>query len=314
LPSAGPQRSAALAAANLAVLHLKLGDKAAVETLLDHGLNFAEAIAPPGPPVTELVKRLDANARELEGELDKALNLKGERTKTYQALNRFRAQLRVLSIESEKRQQFERELIRDVAYRGEPGLAWTLVQKRDALSPERRPMLSATPLAWYIAFTAVAIKDNATAEAIGKTKLGEKDKIDEVINAIVFNMKEGKFTAALNELKSLYRVTTYDRDRLDIAVLRRVSQYHTQQKSPEKVFELLVRELPDPQVQEAAAYLTMARAVVEGKGPEIYKLTSPERVQRGMKAGLRAALARGYVAGAQAAPGPKAAVAKDQVK
>jgi hypothetical protein len=307
LPDAGPQRSAALAYANLAVLHLKLGDKAAVEGLLDKGLSYAEAISPPAPLVQVLLKREN---REHQADLDRELILKGNEQKSFAALTKFRPQLIALGNEAAKREQFERELIRDIAYRGEPALAWTIVQKRDQLDPpERRPMLNATPLAYYIMTTAVAMGDNVTANAIGKTK--SQDQIDFAINAIVFNMKDGKFAPALEELKKIYRAGTYDRDRVDIAVLRRVSQYHTRTKSPEKVFELLIRQLPDPQVQEAAMYLMAARAVVEDKGPELYKLTSPDRKQREMSYSERAALARGYVAGVEAAA-PKPEVVKAQ--
>ena len=114
------------------------------------------------------------------------------------------------------------------------------------------------------------------------------DKIDLAINTIVFNMKDGKFASAIDQLRTIYRVGTYDRDRVDIAILRRISQYHTLQKNPQKVFEL-IRELPDPQVQEAAMYLMSARAVVEDKGPELYKLTSPDRMQRTLTYTERAA-------------------------
>lgn len=302
LPDAGPQRSAALAYANLAVLHLKLGDKAAVESLLDNGLDYAEAIAPPAPLVQTLLQRENSAH---EADLDQALGLKGVKQKSFAALNKFRPQLKSLGEEAAKREQFERELIRDIAYRGEPGLAWTIVQKRDALPSDRSPMLSATPLAYYIMTTAVAVGDNATANNIGKTK--SQDQIDFAINALVYNMKEAKFAPALEELKKIYRAGTYDRDRVDIAVLRRVSQYQTRTKSPEKVFDL-IRQLPDPQVQEAAMYLMAARAVVEDKGPELYKLTSPDRKQREMSYTERTALARGYVAGVEAAPKSQPAV------
>ncbi|QDT56370.1 hypothetical protein Pan44_44240 [Caulifigura coniformis] len=310
LPHAGSQRSAALAAANLAVLHLKLGDKAPVEALLMKGLDYAEAIAPALPQVAALRAR-ESNARAMEAELDRELGLKGNKTKSFTALTQFRRQLTYLEKESTKRDQFERELIRDIAYRGEPGLAWKVVQQRDQLDPpERRPMLSQTPLASYIAVTAVAQGDTATANATGKTKID--DKIDLAINGIVFNMKSGNFAAALNELKTIYRAGTYDRNRLDIALLRRISQFHTFKKNPEKVFDL-IKELPDPQVQEAAMYLMAARAVVEDQAPELYKLTSPDRMQRSLSFVERAALARGYVAGVEAAPKPQA-VAKDSKK
>jgi tetratricopeptide (TPR) repeat protein len=304
LPDAGPQRSAALAYANLAVLHLKLGDKAPVESLIGKGLDYAEAIAPPAPPVMALAERLEKDSRGLEAELDRELNLKGNKQKSFPALTRFRGQLKHLEEISTQRVQFERELIRDIAYRGEPALAWAIVQKRDQLEPaERRPMLSATPLTFYIAVTAVAIGDKATGDAAGKfarrdDKSGD-DKIDLAINSIVFNMKDGKFASAIDQLKTIYRAGTFDRDRVDIAILRRISQYHTLKKTPERVFDL-IRELPDPQVQEAAMYLMSARAVVEDKGPELYKLTSPDRMQRTLSYAERAALARGYVAGAEA--------------
>jgi len=312
LPEAGPQRSAALAFANLAVLHLKLGDKAAVEGLLEKGLNFAESIAPPAPPVAGLSARAKDDSRGVEAELDRELNLKGNKTRSFQALNRFRAQLRHLEDMSTQRVQFERELIRDVAYRGEPALAWAIVQKRDQLEPaDRRPMLSQTPLAYYIAVTAFALGDTATANTVGKSVKME-DKIDKAINNIAFNMKTGKFGPAIEELKAIYRVGTYDRDRVDISVLRRISQFQTLSKTPQKVFEL-IKELPDPQVQEAAMFLMAARSVVEDHGPELYKLTSPDRVQRSLSYTERAALARGYVAGVEAVPKPQA-VAKDTSK
>ncbi len=305
LPAAGPQRSAALAAANLAVLHLQLGDKAPVEDLLSRALDYAEAIAP-APPAVAVLKARAENARTMEYELDTLLNLKGNKQRSFQALNRFRSSLTTLEKVAAKRDQFERELIRDIAYRGEPALAWAVIQKRDRIEPaERRSMLTKTPLAFYIAFTAVAIGDNATANAIGATKPTEKDKIDEVINAIVFHMKTGNFTSAINELKTIYRAGTYDRDRVDLAVLKRVSQYQTLTRAPQKVFDL-IRELPDPQVQEAAMTLLSARAVVDDQGPELYKLTSPDRMQRSLTVPLRVALARGYIAGAAAAPTPPA--------
>jgi len=310
LPDAGPQRSAGLAAANLAVLHLKMGDKAAVESLLMKALDYAEAIAPALPQVAALRAR-EKDARAMEAELDRELGLKGNKQRSFAALTQFRRQLTNLEKESTKRDQFERELIRDIAYRGEPGLAWKVVQLRDQLpEPERRPMLSQTPLASYIAVTAVAQGDTATANATGKTRID--DKIDLAINGIVFNMKSGNFAAALNELKTIYRAGTYDRNRLDIALLRRISQFHTFKKNPEKVFDL-IKELPDPQIQEAAMYLMAARAVVEDQAPELYKLTSPDRMQRSLSFIERVALARGYVAGVEASPKPQA-VAKDSTK
>lgn len=305
LPDASAQRSAALAAANLAVLHLKLGDKTGVEELIGKALDFAEAIAPAAPTVAALKQRTPRGPG-LEAELDKLLGLKGNAQRQFTAVNVYMKQLQVLEIEADRRLLFERELIRDIAYRGEPALAWKIVQNRDQIEPaERRSMLSVTPLAYYIAFIAVAMGDNKTADAIGATKPKAKDNIDEMIARLVFNLKTDNFEAVIREMKDLYRAGTYDRDRLDISILRRISQYHTL-KGPEKTFKL-IRTLPDPQLQEAAVWLMAARAVVEGKHQKLWEVSSPDREQRLMPIVERAALARGLVAGAAALPAEKTA-------
>ncbi len=191
LPNAAVERSAALACANLAVLDLTLGDTAGVEELLNRGLDFVEALAPSGPAVSALSERTRGDQRGVERELDVVLNLKGDKPKQFAALNRFKRQLTILETEAGKRQQFERELIRDIAYRGQPGLAWKIVKQRDSLDPpERRSMLSKTPLAYYIAVTAFANGDTVTPKEIEAVKPAE-DKIDLVINKLVYNMAKG---------------------------------------------------------------------------------------------------------------------------
>ncbi len=116
----------------------------------------------------------------------------------------------------------------------------------------------------------------------------------------------------INDLKPLYRAGTYDRDRMDIALLRRISQYHTLQ-GPVKTLAL-IKQLPDPSLQEAAIYLMAARAVVEDKGPELFKETGNERFQRSIPTNLQSSLARGYVAGIEAAPPALATASKEPSK
>jgi hypothetical protein len=67
-------------------------------------------------------------------------------------------------------------------------------------------------------------------------------------------------------------------------------------------------------VQESAMYLMGARTVLEDKAPELYQVTSPDRMQRSMTPTERAALARGYVAGVEAASKPQKVKAPADVK
>ena len=82
--------------------------------------------------------------------------------------------------------------------------AWTVRATSDGIGAS-----PAGAGAYYIAVTAVAIGDRKTADAVGPfVKKGQKkgeEQIDIALNAIVFNMKEGKFDHALEELKTIYR-------------------------------------------------------------------------------------------------------------
>lgn len=301
-----PARAAALAAADLAIVHSLLKDTDAATTRLTAAVDFAAAIAPSLVSTQRLLDECE-NRGAVEKQLDQALGLKGNQTRMFGAFNDYRTQCTNLHGEALKRFELEESILRAAARSKLAAPAWQLIQQLQAASDpvRQQPFFNpqVTKLPGYVAYRAFLDGDNATATAV-ESAFDRGSMPSDPIDTAVFNLprliKDGNVAEIANVLKKIYREPKFDRDRLDLEVLAMTSRYQRDNKAV-KSFPL-VRDIPDALVREDAFWLLSATAAKTGEAAALWKEVTPVPVQRRLTPSDRAALARGFIDGIAARP------------
>ncbi|QDU40832.1 hypothetical protein Mal4_51940 [Maioricimonas rarisocia] len=298
LPDPAPWYSAALAAADLAELHKRLGDGETAWERLRTALRFTAGTAP-GLSATKALteQNSDFNRASTEQQLKSALGLKD--SELFLAFNRYRRQCEMLHDEAQKRFRFEVQLLRRAVRLGMEESVWTLVDGRDeALGTSvAQPYLEST-LSGLLSVTAKERGNSELEAAVRSGMAGTSVQMnpgDVIVIGIQRLLQADQFDQIVQILRSYYRTPGHDRYVADREVMIAISQY--QDEAGYSAAIDLILQLPDPLIREDCLLLTSARAGLDRKEDSAWKalakqnLSATERVAayRGLIGGLRAA-------------------------
>ncbi|MBX3442419.1 MAG: hypothetical protein KF774_08425 [Planctomyces sp.] len=300
VPDSAPLRSAALAAENVAAVHRLLKSDALASESLAASMRFTEGMAPSRTETDRLLKECE-NRIAMENQLDAALNLKGNRDAKFRAFYQYQQRVTTLAALATERFDLQIAILREAAASGMAKTAWQLMQERETSADAAiRQPFNKTRLPGYVAFQAFVGGDVDTARQIESAFPPQQlpqDPLDLIALRIARARQQGNALSVYEDLRNTYGSPTFDRDLVDMEVLRLVSRQY-REAGAVKTLEF-AWQLPGESAREDALWLLAAAAVRDGKASDLWKETSA--LERKLTPPDRAALARGYVAGAMIA-------------
>ncbi|MFG0334404.1 MAG: hypothetical protein ACF8TS_13655, partial [Maioricimonas sp. JB049] len=298
LPDPAPWYSAALAAADLAELHMRLGKAEAAWERMRTALRFTAGTAP-GVSATKALteQNSDFNRASTEQQLKSALRLKD--SELFLAFNRYRRQSEMLHAEAQNRFRFEVQLLRRAVRRGMEEAVWTLVDGRDESlgTSIAQPYLDSS-LSGLLSVTAKE-RGNAELESALRSGLAgtsvRTNPGDVIVIGIRRLLEADQFEQIVQILRSYYRTPGHDRYIADREVMIAVAQYQAEAGYAAAVD--LILQLPDPLIREDCLLLASARAGLVRKEDAAWKALAT----RNLSATERVAAYRGLIGGLVAA-------------
>ena len=264
LPDPKPQRSAALAAAQLARLQVRMGNQEAAWQTLLKAWEFTAGMGPDYGSISRFTNELENRRSRLQARLNSELRLRSNDEKS-RAMRQFRSQLKVFEEAARERFDLESALLREA-------VGWGLGQQVAAFRKNPGQTVAA-----------------AAGQPYGQVQYDEK--LMTILRETEKLFAEGKYEAAGATLASFE-----DRHQVEERRDQRAIQLACRLLKLKKLDALFLYldALQDPWLTEDALEMTAALGVLTGQGADLWKvyprkdLTPTEKVAlfRGLIAGI----------------------------
>jgi hypothetical protein len=313
LPDPSPWRSAALAACDVALVRLQMGENESAWEAVEKSMEFARVMAPSPAATKDLYERIQKQEAGTRAQLAQTLNLRSEQT--LQAFIRYRNQARKLNEdEAGARMTLQVKILETAAEAGllEPVGRYLIERSQLADLNEKEPYLDTSLPGFVFAYAQASGREElANAVASASPVRLSPDPVDAASAAAVQLVSQGQLSEASERLRTAYRDREIrgDRDRLDRTVFRLVGQV-MQTHSIQEAFEF-IRDLQDPVMTEDAYMFLAGHSVSNGTAAELWKLTDGSRELGALDV---VALYRGFVSAipaTKATPAPSADTAAE---
>ncbi|WP_437201959.1 hypothetical protein [Planctomicrobium sp. SH664] len=293
-------QTASLAAADVALVQNRLGQRDAAKANLAKALDFAQATTPSPVATQAAVDECQQSGQLVRRELASQLGVKGDDSKFEASFNNYRRQCNVLDQLADTRLATQAEILRAAAMEGMLPEVWGLVRDRLQNGNARvaEPYFETTLPGMLIAAASVEGQSTLVSEikAAAGSRQFETDPIDQLEVRTSALIAAGKLAEAADVLKAAYLkdLAKKQPDRVDRVGLRMSSRVQSRQ-SPAEALKF-IKSLHDANLKEEALLLLGGYAIQHGKGPELWRLTADDRDLNGMEA---LSLYRGLVFGAE---------------
>ena len=306
LPDPGPGTSLALAFGDIADLQMQLGDTAGGWATQGKALDMLRSVTPSPALAQQLFDQCDKNGEGVKNQLDNALKLGNDGAKKLRALSQYRVQCEVILKVANDRFALQQAWLRRSIRYGLHQEVWLYAQEMELKEiSERDPYRSRsgllTDLYYSTYFQEQARKDFAI-QIYGEYTADEKKTVGKA-EATLGQIAASSSVARSNDaskvadmLKPLYVGATIDHFIIDQHVLGEVSELAA--KSLGSSYTYLQRfGLADPPIKEDALRLLAGMSIMQGKGPELWKLMEEDQT---LTSTDRAAAYVGFLEGIQA--------------
>ncbi len=304
LPDPAPGTSLALGWGDIADLQMKLGDTAGGWVTQAKALEMLRSVSPSPAMAQHLVDQCADNGEVVKNQLNTALNLGNDGAKKLRALSQYRVQCEVILKLANDRFAMQQTLLRRSIRYGLHAEVWQYAQEMEqAEMAQSEPYRSQSTLLTdlYYATYFGGQKEFATQTYNGYT--AEEQRAVKLAESTVGNLaaansvvRSGDASKVADRLKPMYVGTTIDRHIIDHQVFENVAELA--QKSVKSSYSLIQRlGLADPIAKEDALRLLAGWTIIQGKGPELWKLMEADRE---ITSTDRAAIYLGFLDGIQA--------------
>ncbi len=304
LPDPSPGTSLALAWGDIADLQMQLGDTAGGWATQAKALDVLRSVTPSPALAQQLVDQCDKNGDVVKNQLNTALTLGNDGAKMVRVLSQYRVQCEVILKLANDRFAIQQALLRRSLRSGLHKEVWQYVQDMELKDlAERDPYRSQSSLLTDLYYSTYFGADRAFAEATygqyseaEKKALGKAEATVGQLAAANSRARTENAGKVADILKPLYVGTTIDRHIIDLEVLGTVSELA--RKSIGSSYTYIQRfGLADPKIKEDSLRLLAGLSIVQGKGPELWKLMEDDLT---LTSTDRAAAYLGYLEGIQA--------------
>lgn len=298
LANPAPSHSAALAAADVALVQLRSGEKDAAWANFQKALDYCRGMTPSPAATQALVDECQQQEPAVRQELNRLLSLGNDDERVRPAFFRYRRQCGKLDELADERLAIQVQILRAAAQGGLLEEVWTLAQQRSQEPDiqQREPYLD-TSLPGLLLSLAREAGQSGLVTKITQARSDKPivpDPIDDLAAKVSHLISAGKLREASDALEKGYRSDLAKKEpfRLDEQALRATSRIQSSQP-PEQVIAF-IQNLFDPVIQEDAFFLLAGDAMRRGAAAELWKLTFDSRDLEALE---HVAIYRGYIAG-----------------
>ena len=306
LPNPGPGTSLALAFGDIADLQMKLGDIASGWATQTKALGVLRSVTPSPALAQHLADQCDKNGEVIKNQLNTALKLGNEEGKKLRALSQYRLQCEVILNLANDRFAIQQALLRRSIRYGLHQEVWQYAQDMELKEmAERDPYRSRSSLLtdlYYSTFFQEKARKDFAIQAYGVYTPKEQKAVMDALATVGqiaradSEARTGDASQVADMLKPLYVGTTIDRHVIDQHVLGMVGELA--RKSIGSSYAYIQRfGLAEPTIKEDSLRLLAGLSIVQGKGPELWKLMAEDL---DLKSTDRAAAYLGYLEAIQA--------------
>ena len=306
LPDPGPGTSLALAFGDIAHLQMQLGDTAGGWATQAKALDVLRSVTPSPALAQHLVDQCDKNGEGVKNQLDNALKLGNDGAKKLRALSQYRVQCEVILKLANDRFAIQQAWLRRSIRYGLHKEVWQYAQEMELKEmAERDPYRSRSGLLtdlYYSTYFQEQTRKDFAIQTYGEYSADEKKavgKAEATLGQIAASSSVARTSDAskvADMLKPLYVGATIDRHILDRHVLGEVGELAGQSLGASYTY-LQRFGLADPTIKEDSLRLLAGMSIVQGKGPELWKLMEEDLT---LTSTDRAAAYLGYLEGIQA--------------
>lgn len=281
LPNPAPARGAAVAAGDVALIELRVGQTDAAWESIQQAIRHCMAMAPSRTQTAALLERCEKQEGSVRQQLDSTLNLRGDRTKIFNAFNRYRAQCGRLHEEAIRRYELQVELLRAVAQRGLQEKVWPYVVERQNSSDQgvREPFFQSTLPGLTLAIARAQGQSDlvSAVQAAFPDATVKVDVVDFAAARVATIQDSTDVRAVVDYFKPAYRTRDVDRNRIDLVALQTSCRLQKARSAP-ATFQFVIR-IPDPNglAVEDAFTLLAAHAAQESEASELWRVMSESR-------------------------------------
>jgi len=322
-PNAGlddpsPWRSAALAASDVAIVHMKHGKSAEAWSAYEKSLEFARSMAPAPGATQALVDDCEKRSSSVKARIDSVLSLSGNQQQLSIQFGRYRTQCQALDAEAKERLQLQTDILREAAWLGLTNEAWTAMQSAaNESNADERDTFYQTSLPGWIDLLAFKAGQRELQKSIDEEYENKKLRPRAVDQTFVLTSKSidaGEISDAQLKLEQLYEEvrnprskvsedwTTMDSFELDWMALRLVSMALHRGSSTE-AFEFIALQ-SDANLKQDGLQLISGLSIPAGKVNDLWKdmLDAKLKLNIELKKLESICLQRGFISGAIANP------------
>jgi hypothetical protein len=306
LPDPAPGTSLALAFGDIADLQMQLGDTAGGWATQAKAQEVLRSVSPSPALAQELVDQCANNTEIVKSQLDTALKLGNDGAKKLRALSQYRVQCEAILNLANDRFAIQQAFLRRSILHGLHQEVWQYAQEMELKEmTERDPYRSRSGLLadlYYATYFQEKARKDFAIQTYGEYSAEEKKAVGKAestlgqLAAANSVARTANASKVADMLKPLYVGATIDRQILDGHVLGEVSRLAG--KSLGASYTYLQRfGLADPAIKEDSLRLLAGMSIVQGKGPELWKLMEADLT---LTSTDRAAAYLGYLEGIQA--------------
>ncbi|MBS0262766.1 MAG: hypothetical protein JSS02_12500 [Planctomycetes bacterium] len=264
LPDANSLKQMALAAADVACVQARTGDRAAMEQV-ELALRLAGAIGPAINPTQERRRQVGDTAK-IGAELKKALALKKD-DEIRRAVTQYKLKLSEVEGAAANRFQIETVVLQAAANAGLHSQVWDVLERYDRKPAKEHQPLIATHLSYLVAQRFAEAGDAGRSDEIQQAVQSRVDPADpEIIKLVVEHLlATGDVARCVARLNGAVTPNGH----LHETVLRLATRLAQSGKNVEAV--TFSNSISDPTLKEECLYFTAVGAAIKGAGPAYWK-------------------------------------------